>query len=228
MVVTAASTPISWRRGRGAPRARRRDLACSMPAAAPADSCGACARRPGARCAAASSCSMARPHTSRAQKAAPRSSPARVERLPFADESFDAIFSADVRCHRGVAQEAALGEFRRCFRPAAFWCWTCRPIAGAFGARHRRRQRATLWHRRAERALAAAGFVEAQRTGTAILFPLMVLRRGFAPRAGRRTTSPCCRRRSSGSSSLASRSRSPLPRGASRFRSAARSWRRRC
>ncbi len=40
-----------------------------------------------------------------------------VDALPFADQSLDAIFSADVLCHRRVDECAALGEFHRCLRP---------------------------------------------------------------------------------------------------------------
>ncbi len=41
-----------------------------------------------------------------------------VEALPFADQSFDIIFSADVLYHEGVADDVrALSEFRRCLRP---------------------------------------------------------------------------------------------------------------
>jgi len=40
-----------------------------------------------------------------------------VNRLPFGDASFAAIVSADVLCHRGVAEATALAEFRRCLRP---------------------------------------------------------------------------------------------------------------
>ena len=50
-------------------------------------------------------------------KSGARSASARSTALPFADGRFDAIFSADVLCHRGVDERAALAEFRRCLRP---------------------------------------------------------------------------------------------------------------
>lgn len=37
--------------------------------------------------------------------------------LPFAGASFDAIFSADVLCHRGVEPGAALQSIRHCLKP---------------------------------------------------------------------------------------------------------------
>jgi SAM-dependent methyltransferase len=37
-----------------------------------------------------------------------------VAAMPFADNSFAAIFSADVLCHAGVDERASLAEFRRC------------------------------------------------------------------------------------------------------------------
>jgi len=40
-----------------------------------------------------------------------------VNALPFADGSLGAIVSADVLCHRGVSESAALANFHRCLRP---------------------------------------------------------------------------------------------------------------
>lgn len=37
-----------------------------------------------------------------------------VNALPFADDAFGAIFSADVLCHRDVDERAALAQFHRC------------------------------------------------------------------------------------------------------------------
>jgi SAM-dependent methyltransferase len=37
--------------------------------------------------------------------------------LPFADSAFDAVFSADVLCHRGVEPVAALHAIRCCLKP---------------------------------------------------------------------------------------------------------------
>ena len=40
-----------------------------------------------------------------------------IDALPFADGSLGAIVSADVLCHRSVAEAAALADFHRCLRP---------------------------------------------------------------------------------------------------------------
>jgi SAM-dependent methyltransferase len=40
-----------------------------------------------------------------------------VNALPFADNSFEAVVSADVLCHAGVDPQVALGEFKRVLRP---------------------------------------------------------------------------------------------------------------
>ena len=40
-----------------------------------------------------------------------------VDRMPFPDAGFAAIFSADVLYHRAVDETAALAEFRRCLMP---------------------------------------------------------------------------------------------------------------
>ncbi len=108
-----------------------------------------------------------------------------VEHLPFADGSFDAVFSADVLCHRGVAQEAALGEFRRCLKPGGVlvlnlpayrWLFSAHDVAVA---NVRRYGAGDL-----KRALAAAGFAEARTAyWNCILFPLMALRRKVPRRA---------------------------------------------
>jgi SAM-dependent methyltransferase len=40
-----------------------------------------------------------------------------VNALPFADDSFDAVISADVLCHEAVSPSDALGELNRVLRP---------------------------------------------------------------------------------------------------------------
>jgi SAM-dependent methyltransferase len=40
-----------------------------------------------------------------------------IDALPFPPGSFDVILSADVLCHRGVDQDAALAELHRCLKP---------------------------------------------------------------------------------------------------------------
>ncbi len=109
----------------------------------------------------------------------------RIERLPFADGAFDAVFSADVLCHEGVEEAAALAEFRRCLRrggvlvlnlPAYRWLHSAHDRAVANARRYGADE--------VRRALAAAGFAEARlMRWNAILFPLMVLRRKILPGA---------------------------------------------
>jgi SAM-dependent methyltransferase len=106
----------------------------------------------------------------------------RVDRLPFADGTFDAIFSADVLCHRGVDERAALAAFRRCLKPGgvlvlnlpAFrWLFSAHDVAVANARRYARGEVAAL--------LAEAGFDAAlPRFWNSLLFPLMVLRRKLA------------------------------------------------
>ncbi|HUK57598.1 MAG TPA: class I SAM-dependent methyltransferase [Stellaceae bacterium] len=108
-----------------------------------------------------------------------------IERLPFPDRSFDAVFSADVLCHRGVDEALALAEFRRCLRPrgvlvlnlpAYRWLYSAHDVAVANARRYGARE--------VRRALEGAGFAEPRlRHWNAILFPLMVMRRKILPSA---------------------------------------------
>jgi SAM-dependent methyltransferase len=107
-----------------------------------------------------------------------------VARLPFADASLDAVFSADVLCHRGVEAGAALGGFRRCLKPGGVlvlnlpayrWLLSAHDVAVDNVRRYGRGEVLAL--------LAEAGFAQADaRYWNSILFPLMVLRRKL-PRA---------------------------------------------
>ena len=49
-----------------------------------------------------------------APRAGGRSAPARSTRCPSPTRAFGAIFSADVLCHDGVDERAALAQFHRC------------------------------------------------------------------------------------------------------------------
>ncbi|HXQ50245.1 MAG TPA: class I SAM-dependent methyltransferase [Stellaceae bacterium] len=111
---------------------------------------------------------------------------ASVDRLPFADRSFDAIFSADVLCHRGVDERAALAEFRRCLKergalvlnlPAYRWLYSTHDAAVDNARRYARGEVVAL--------LAEAGFADI-RAGywNCILFPLMVARRKLGSALG--------------------------------------------
>jgi SAM-dependent methyltransferase len=107
-----------------------------------------------------------------------------VNALPFAERSLDAIFSADVLCHRGVEEGAALAGFRRCLKtggvlvlnlPAYRWLYSAHDEAVDNARRYGRGEVLRL--------LRKAGFAQARaRYWNSIPFPLMVLRRKL-PRA---------------------------------------------
>lgn len=110
-----------------------------------------------------------------------------VNALPFADGTFDAIVSADVLCHGGVDETAALAEFHRVLRergvlilnlPAYDWLMSAHDRAVANVRRYDRRRIARL--------LAAAGFRVLLATHwNTILFPVMGLTRKLSrPGAG--------------------------------------------
>jgi SAM-dependent methyltransferase len=102
-----------------------------------------------------------------------------VNRLPFLDASFAAIVSADVLCHRGVDERAALSEFRRCLRPGGVlvlnvpaYQWML--SEHDFAVHNVRRYTAAG----AQALLASAGFTEILTSyWNSLLFPLMVVRR---------------------------------------------------
>jgi SAM-dependent methyltransferase len=101
--------------------------------------------------------------------------------LPFPDGAFDAVVSADVLCHAGVAPHPALLEMRRVLRhggvlvvnmPAFMWMFS----------EHDRRVDNVLRVSAPEMdlLLRQAGFGHAKiRYWNGILFPLMILRRKF-------------------------------------------------
>jgi SAM-dependent methyltransferase len=106
-----------------------------------------------------------------------------VDALPFADGAFGAIVSADVLCHEGVDERAALAQFHRVLcehgvlilnLPAYSWLMSAHDKAVANVRRYTRRRVARL--------LESAGFrlLFASYWNT-ILFPLMVLTRKLSP-----------------------------------------------
>ena len=108
-----------------------------------------------------------------------------VNAMPYAADSFDAMVSADVLCHAGVDEAAALAEFRRCLKPGGrlllnlpAYQW----MASAHDVHVHNARRYTAPQARA--ILAAAGFT-AVSCGywNSLLFPLMLLHRLAAGKA---------------------------------------------
>lgn len=102
-----------------------------------------------------------------------------VNTMPYHDGSFQAIVSADVLCHAGVQETAALAEFFRCLKPGGrlllnlpAYQW----MASAHDAHVHNARRYTAGD--AHRMVTAAGFT-AVSTGywNSLLFPLMLLHR---------------------------------------------------
>jgi len=109
-----------------------------------------------------------------------------VDRLPFPDRCLSAVVSADVLCHEGVDDRAAVHEAYRCLRsggvyvlnlPAYAWLFSDHDRAVANARRYGRADAMAL--------LAGAGFasVRASHWNT-ILFPLMVAHRKLFGSAG--------------------------------------------
>ena len=102
-----------------------------------------------------------------------------VAALPFADASFDAILSADVLCHSGVDERAALMAFRRCLRPGGTLVLNLPAYRWLYSAHDAAVDNARRYDRAAlHDMLAAAGFAGIRSAyWNSFLFPLMVLRR---------------------------------------------------
>jgi SAM-dependent methyltransferase len=106
-----------------------------------------------------------------------------VNMLPFADRSFGAIFSADVLCHGGVDEQAALAQFRRVLAaegvlvlnlPAYPWMLSRHDVAVDNVRRYTRCGLAGI--------LRGAGFRIVYLTyWNALLFPLMIVTRKLLP-----------------------------------------------
>jgi SAM-dependent methyltransferase len=102
-----------------------------------------------------------------------------VNALPFADRAFDVIVSADVLCHHGVEERAALAGFRRCLRPGGVlvlnlpayrWLFSAHDTAVDNARRYDRTELLML--------LRESGFAAPEaRYWNSFLFPLMLLRR---------------------------------------------------
>jgi SAM-dependent methyltransferase len=113
-----------------------------------------------------------------------------VNALPFTDEAFAAIFSADVLCHRDVDENEALAQFRRCLRhdgvlvlnlPAYRWMLS-RHDAAVYNIRRYTRSGVV-------RLLHAAGFrVLYISYWNTVLFPIMALTRKLLTGGGTPTS----------------------------------------
>jgi len=109
-----------------------------------------------------------------------------VNAMPYAEASFDGVVSADVLCHAGVDQAAALAELRRVLKPGGrlllnlpAYQW----MASAHDAHVHNVRRYTAGGARS--LLQQSGFT-AVRSGywNSLLFPLMLLHRLMARNGG--------------------------------------------
>lgn len=106
-------------------------------------------------------------------------SAASVNRLPFRDETFDAIISADVLCHSGVDVDAALADFHRSLKPGGVLVLSLPAYQWMMSFHDRAVSSVRRFNRTQMRAwMAHAGYAEIRITyWNTFLFPLMVLHR---------------------------------------------------
>lgn len=102
-----------------------------------------------------------------------------VNHIPFADATFDAIVSVDVLCHRAVAPDQTLAEFRRCLARDGVLLLNLPAYGWMKSAHDDRVHNVRRFSRGDARALIeAAGFRVVRATyWNTLLFPLMLLRR---------------------------------------------------
>jgi len=105
--------------------------------------------------------------------------------LPFAPGSFDAAFSADVLCHRGVEPKAALQSIRACLKPGGAVILNLPAYRWLFSGHDRAVDNVRRFDRAEVRQLLEeAGFVAIKiQFWNSLLFPLMVLQRLTHPKA---------------------------------------------
>ncbi|HZS82432.1 MAG TPA: class I SAM-dependent methyltransferase [Stellaceae bacterium] len=105
-----------------------------------------------------------------------------ADALPFADASLAAILSADLLCHRAVAEGRALGEFRRCLAPGGILILNLPAYQWLLSAHDRAVHNVRRYtRRRLARLLAEADFAPIEMSyWNTLLFPLMAIRRTFA------------------------------------------------
>lgn len=98
---------------------------------------------------------------------------------PFSRQSFDAIFSADVLCHRGVEPEAALASLGACLKPRGVLVLNLPSYRWLFSGHDRAVDNVRRFGRgEVRRLLVASGFSHIRICHwNSLLFPIMVLRR---------------------------------------------------
>jgi SAM-dependent methyltransferase len=102
-----------------------------------------------------------------------------VHELPFGAQKFDAVVSADVLCHDGVAPAPALAEMRRVLRPGGVLVLNMPAYMWLFSEHDRRVRNVRRVNAGQMGALLGeAGFVAPKiRYWNGVLLPLMILRR---------------------------------------------------
>jgi SAM-dependent methyltransferase len=110
-----------------------------------------------------------------------------VNALPFATDCLGAIVSADVLCHRGVDETAALGHFHRCLKPGGTLVLNLPAYRWLLSDHDRAVDNVRRYTAAGLGALLkAAGFVRVRTSyWNTVLFPLMVLRRKLWRRRGK-------------------------------------------
>ena len=128
--------------------------------------------------------------TRAARKSARAVARGRVNGLPFADASFQAVISADVLCHAAVDPAVALREFRRVLAPGGLLVLNMPAYAWLASAHDEMVHNARRTNRRELRSwLKRAGFeVLSVSHWNALLLPLMIVSRKL-PLQGRGRTS---------------------------------------
>jgi SAM-dependent methyltransferase len=109
-----------------------------------------------------------------------------VERMPYREGAFDAVYSADVLCHCSVDSDRALAEIHRCLRPGGKLALNLPAYQWLYSDHDRTVDNARRYRLGEVRAmLSQAGFAAVRATyWNTLLFPLMVTRRKLRPAIG--------------------------------------------